>query len=99
MMARHSNTNPPKDDAPAILTPEHADSIAGAELLCMLDGLSDACLVADADGRLRYANEAARELLHLRGRVVGRKLPAVLADRQALHVISEAGRTARPRSM
>jgi len=99
MTASQSKPIPPGDDVPVVAPPEPAEPVAGLELLQILDGLSDACLVADPEGRLRYANEAARELLHLRGRVAGRKLPAVLADRQALQIISEAGRTERPRSM
>jgi hypothetical protein len=99
MMPSQPKNISPVDETPAMTPTQPADSPAGAELLRMLDGLSDACLVADVEGRVHYANEAARELLHLRGRVAGRKLPAVLSDRQALHVISEAGRTARSRSV
>ncbi len=86
------------DDSAAEI-PEAEDSKTGRCSLRILDGLSDACIVSDATGRLRYANEAARELLHLRGRVTGRKLQVVLADRHALQIVDESIKSSRPRSM
>ncbi len=74
-----------------------ATECGAAEALPMLDHLSDACLAAGRDGRLCYANEAARELLHLKGRVTGRKLPMVLADQKALDLFEEAIQAGRPR--
>ena len=67
------------------------------EVLAMLDDLRDACLVAGADGKLCYANDAARGLFNLKGRVTGRKLSLVLADRKALDLFDEASRAGRPR--
>lgn len=67
------------------------------EIFAMLDDLSDSCVAATEDGKLCYANEAARELLHLKGRVTGRKLSLVLADRKALDLFEEAIRAGRPR--
>jgi two-component system phosphate regulon sensor histidine kinase PhoR len=69
-----------------------------APLLRMLDGLTDACMVVEADGRMRYANEAARTLLRMKGRAKGRKLAAVLADRPALEVFEDAVAAGRPRA-
>ena len=63
----------------------------------MLDGLSDACLAAGRDGKLCYANDAARELFKLKGRVTGRRLPLVLADRKALDLFEEAAQAGSPR--
>ena len=87
------------EDASAAEMPEKEDCTACRCSLQILDGLTDACIVSDATGRLRYANEAARELLHLRGRVTGRKLQAVLADRHALQIVEESIKAARPRAM
>ena len=67
-------------------------------LLRMLDGLTDACMVVEPDGRMRYANEAARVLLRMKGRATGRKLATVLADRQALEVFEDAAAAGRPRA-
>ena len=68
-----------------------------AEILSMLEGLSDACLVAGTDGKLCFTNGAARDLFHLKGRITGRKLSLVLADRQALELFDEAVRAGRSR--
>jgi signal transduction histidine kinase len=89
----------PSGDEPGTEMPEKEDCTTCRCSLQILDGLKDACIVADATGRLRYANEAARELLHLRGRVTGRKLQAVLADRHALQVVEDSIKSGRPRSM
>src|SRR4051794_13488909 len=86
-------------DPSAEEVPEKEECQACRCSLQVLDGLTDACIVSDATGRLRYANEAARELLHLRGRVTGRKLQAVLADRHALQVVDESLKSSRPRAM
>lgn len=64
----------------------------------MLDGLTDACMVAEPDGRMRYANEAARVLLRMKGRATGRKLAAVLAEKQALEIFENAAAAERPRA-
>lgn len=67
-------------------------------MMHMLDGLTDACMMVEPDGRMRYANEAARTLLRMKGRATGRKLAAVLADRQALEVFEDAAAAGRPRA-
>lgn len=98
-------TAPPPGLAPA---PETAVNGSGGEedtaqeglaaVMHMLDGLTDACMVVEPDGRMRYANEAARTLLRMKGRATGRRLAAVLADRQALEVFEDAAAAGRPRA-
>ena len=66
--------------------------------MALFDGLSDACLMVEAGGRLRYANESARELLKLHGRMIGRKLSGVLADRHALDLFRDAVASGKPRT-
>lgn len=99
MTASPSKSKSPPGEAAAVEESQGFASGVAGELMRVLDGLTDPCLVADDGGRLRYANDAARDLLHLRGRVTGRKLPAVLADRQALQIISQAIKAVRPRVM
>ena len=77
---------------------EESDSDSLAAIMHMFDGLTDACMVVEPDGRMRYANEAARALLRMKGRATGRKLAAVLADRQALEVFEGAVGAGRPRA-
>ncbi len=67
-------------------------------ILRTMDSLADACLVAEPDGRLRYANESARQLLRMKGRATGRKLPSVLAERHAVEIFEEAVAASRPRA-
>lgn len=80
---------------PKIAGSECAGAIAVSQLLA---GLTDICLVAEPGGRVLFANDAARELLHLEGRVLGRKTFQVLSDRRALSVIDDAIQTNKPRS-
>ena len=90
-------TNPTEmDAAPSSAAPGDSNALGG--IVKILDGLNDACLVAERDGRMRYANEAARVLLRMKGRATGRKLAAVLAERQALEVFDDAAATGRPRA-
>ena len=81
---------------------QESDRETGSEglipMMHMLDGLTDACMMVEPDGRMRYANEAARTLLRMKGRATGRKLAAVLADRQALEVFEDAAVACRPRA-
>jgi len=80
---------------PKIEGSECAGAIAVSHVL---SGLTDICLIADAGGRILFANEAARNLLHLDGRVLGRKTFKVLSDKRALSVIDDAVRMKKPRS-
>lgn len=98
MTSSQKSATPSGDQSPAEI-PEKEDGAACRCPLHILDGLAHPCIVSDATGRLRYANEAARDLLHLRGRVTGRKLQAVLADRHALQIVDESIKSGRPRSM
>src|SRR5262245_55643268 len=88
-------------DVPEIVREDaEVESSAGelVPMMHMLDGLTDACMMVEPDGRMRYANEAARTLLRMKGRATGRKLAAVLADRQALEVFEDAAAAGRPRA-
>jgi two-component system, OmpR family, phosphate regulon sensor histidine kinase PhoR len=98
-MSSSQKSAAPPGDGPAAESPEKEECTVCRCSLQILDGLTEACIVSDTGGRLRYANEAARDLLHLRGRVTGRKLQAVLADRHALQVVDESIKSSRPRSM
>jgi hypothetical protein len=80
---------------PKIDGSECAGALAVSQLLA---GLTDICLIADTAGRVLFANGAARELLHLDGRVLGRKTTSVLSERQALSVIDDAVRMNKPRA-
>ncbi len=99
MMPSQKSEPPPEEDAAGGETAGRGECAPCRCALTILDGLTDPCIVSDGTGRLRYANEAARQLLHLRGRVTGRKLDAVLADRHALHTVEDSIKTGRPRSM
>lgn len=90
-------TAPINSIPPAVEAGTGVQSGVSTDLWGILDGLSDACLVAGAGGKLCYANDAARELFHLKDRVTGRKLSLVLADRKALDLFDEASRAGRPR--
>ena len=88
----HAPEDAAADDALA------AEDTVFPDALRMLEGLSDACLVADVEGRVVFANDSARELLRLRGRAAGRRLAGVLADRHALEVVEECLTAGRPKS-
>ena len=62
----------------------------------LLEGLDEAFLIADTHGKLRFANQAARRIFGLKGRVAGRHLPGVLADRAALTLVEQAATSSRP---
>jgi two-component system, OmpR family, phosphate regulon sensor histidine kinase PhoR len=99
MTAAKPKYTPVEHDGRRTPPPVEGSEMAGAAAVSqLLAGLSDICLVADADGRVLFANEAARDLLHLEGRVLGRKTFKVLSDRRALGVIDEAVRMNKPRS-
>jgi PAS fold len=71
---------------------------SGVLFSAMLDHLSDPCLIVEPDGRMRYANEAARGLLHMKGRATGRRLSEVVAENQVLDLFAAAVTAARPRA-
>ena len=62
----------------------------------VMEGLSDACMLVDGTGRLLYVNSAAKALLSPRGRVLGRKLDAVLAHRQLSMLSADVYHTGKP---
>jgi len=62
----------------------------------VMEGLSDACMLVDGTGRLLYVNSAAKNLLSPRGRILGRKLDAVLANRQLSMLAADVYHTGKP---
>lgn len=61
----------------------------------LLEGLQEPCLIADTQGKLLFANQAARQLLGLKGRVAGRNAASVLLDKTALGLMEECVRSQR----
>jgi two-component system OmpR family sensor kinase/two-component system phosphate regulon sensor histidine kinase PhoR len=62
----------------------------------VLEGLMHACLLVDGTDRILFSNEAAKSLFMPKGRLLGRKLETVLADRQLSQLVSDcfvAGRS------
>lgn len=55
----------------------------------VLEGLTHACLLVDQGDRILFSNEAARILFMPKGRLLGRKMEAVLADRQLSQMVTE----------
>ena len=71
---------------------------AGADALLetVLEGLAHGCLLIDGTDRIQFSNEAAKGIFMPKGRLLGRKLETVLADRQLTYLVSEcfeSGRT------
>ena len=67
-----------------------------ALLETVLEGLAHACLLVDGTDRILFSNEAAKLLFMPKGRLLGRKLETVLADRQLSQLVAEcyeSGRT------
>ncbi len=95
-MSRKTTTQPNSNPA-AVEEVTEGHHAFTAEMLTMLEGLSDACLVTGTDGKLCFTNGAARELFNLKGRITGRKLSLVLADRQVLNLFEETVRAGRAR--
>ena len=62
----------------------------------VMEGLSDACMLVNGTGRLLYVNGAAKQLLSPRGRILGRKLDAVLANRQISMLAADVYHTGKP---
>lgn len=70
-------------------------SAAGSSpLLTMIDAamepLPDPCLVVDAQCRILTANHAARHILQKRGRLLGRKLDALLEDQSLSAIVGSS---------
>jgi signal transduction histidine kinase len=62
----------------------------------VLEGLMHACLLVDGTDRILFSTEAAKSLFMPKGRLLGRKLETVLADRQLSQLVSDcfvAGRS------
>ena len=62
----------------------------------VMEGLSDACMLVDGTGRLLYVNTVAKSLLSAKGRLLGRKLEAVLAHRQLSMLAADVYHTGKP---
>lgn len=72
-------------------------SVGGDALLeAVLEGLIHACLLVDGTDRILFSNEAAKHLLMPKGRMLGRKLETVLADRQLSQLVAESFESGRP---
>ena len=70
-----------------------------ALLETVLEGLAHACLLVDGTDRILFSNEAAKHLFMPKGRLLGRKLETVLADRQLSQLIAECYETGRTGAM
>jgi two-component system OmpR family sensor kinase/two-component system phosphate regulon sensor histidine kinase PhoR len=62
----------------------------------VMEGLSDACLLLDGTDRIVYVNSSGKTLLRPKGRILGRKLESVLADRQLSMLAADAYHTGKP---
>lgn len=62
----------------------------------VMEGLSDACILVDGGDRIVYVNGSAKLLLRPKGRILGRRLESVLADRQLTMLAADAYHTGKP---
>ncbi len=62
----------------------------------VMEGLSDACMLVDGTDRIVYVNSSGKNLLRPKGRILGRKLESVLADRQLSMLAADAYHTGKP---
>jgi signal transduction histidine kinase len=88
---------PSQDPAdPETMDPDLESPVKNALLETVLEGLMHACLLVDGTDRILFSNEAAKSLFMPKGRLLGRKLETVLADRQLSQLVSDcfaAGRS------
>lgn len=84
-------TCPPADHSVTDPAPPETWENPGANMLLetVLEGLTHACLLVDHGDRILFSNEAARILFMPKGRLLGRKMEAVLADRQLSQMVTE----------
>ena len=61
-----------------------------------MEGLSDACLLVDGTDRIIYVNSACKLLFRPKGRILGRRMETVLADRQLSMLASDSYHTGKP---
>lgn len=88
---------PPGASAGGPSTEELPGAAGGDALLeTVLEGLTHACLLVDGTDRILFSNEAAKALLVPKGRMLGRKLETVLADRQLSQLVAECYESGRP---
>ncbi len=71
---------------------------AGVDALleAVLEGLMHGCLLVDGADRILFTNEAAKLILMPKGRLLGRRLETVLADRQLTQLAAECFASGRP---
>lgn len=62
----------------------------------VMEGLSDACILLNGSDRVVYVNSSAKNLLRPKGRILGRKLESVLADRRLSMLAADAYHTGKP---
>jgi len=81
--------------------PDPAPSLHGLDALLetVLEGLAHACLLVDGADRILFSNEAAKHLFMPKGRLLGRKLETVLADRQLSQLVTTSFESGRPGSL
>lgn len=65
----------------------------------VLEGLVHACLLVDGTDRILFSNEAAKMLFMPKGRLLGRRLETVLADRQLSQLVADCFDTGRTCSL
>lgn len=87
----------PADGAPdsVLCCPAGVDAL----LETVLEGLAHACLLLDGTDRILFSNEAAKQLFMPKGRLLGRKLETVLADRQLTQLVADCYETGRAGSL
>lgn len=75
--------------------------ITGTDALLetVLEGLAQACLLVDGSDRILFSNESAKLLFMPKGRLLGRRLEAVLADRQLSQLVAVCYTTGKPASL
>ena len=62
----------------------------------VLEGLSHACLLIDASDHILFANESAKLVFMPKGRLLGRRMETVLADRQLSQLVTDCFASSRP---
>jgi two-component system OmpR family sensor kinase/two-component system phosphate regulon sensor histidine kinase PhoR len=88
---------PPADEVSAG-NDEAASQGRGPEFFMeqVMEGLSDACLLLEGTDRIVYVNSSGKSLLRPKGRILGRRLQSVLADRRLSMLAADAYHTGRP---
>jgi hypothetical protein len=90
----------PLSQAPETARPGvSGDKPPAAALQSRLDSFAAAALVVDSSGRIQLSNEPAKLLLMPKGRLLGRKLETVLADRCLSQLVADSFQSGNPGSL